>query len=432
MTYIELFDDFAIKNICSSLAQMPDKVVFIGTDKKKMQKAVEVYKKILDDKVEYDFRTAPPHCLSAIVDAIESVIEEEDECVFDITGGGELYLVALGVLWDRYINRDDDKKVNLQMHRFNILNGKYYDCDGDGATVFDDTDESKGHKFNNIHPYLTVLQNANIYGGTIKSIDTPIAMETFSDTNKIWEMCKQDPRLWNASISFVSKYAIKTRTNDENPFYFSFIYDDTELEKAQDAHPILKYLYQVGILNQYEHDVEEKKIEIEFANQYVYDCFNLAGKVLETKIYYLATQVVKADGYAFDDVQVGVELDWDGFVTGENTDAINEVDLILMDGMVPIFISCKNGQVNSEELYKLNSVANKFGGSLACKILITNEIYGMDYSTGRVKNSDTYKEAIRNRAAEMGIYIFENTNEASDEEIMKALAKYRRSYDFKK
>ena len=40
----------------------------------------------------------------------------------------------------------------------------------------------------------------------------------------------------------------------------------------------------------------------------------------------------------------------------------NEIDVMLMRGVVPVFVSCKNGAVKMDELYKLDTVAQRFGG----------------------------------------------------------------------
>ena len=38
---------------------------------------------------------------------------------------------------------------------------------------------------------------------------------------------------------------------------------------------------------------------------------------------------------------------------------VNEIDVMMMHGMQPVFISCKNGSVETEELYKLLKTARR-------------------------------------------------------------------------
>lgn len=98
------------------------------------------------------------------------------------------------------------------------------------------------------------------------------------------------------------------------------------------------------------------------------------------------------------DCMVGVSLDWEqGGIQRqsliEEDDVLNEIDVIAMRNNVPIFISCKNNIVKTNQpLYELDTVANRFGCEKGIRILAA-------------PNGVT--EAIRNRAEEMNIRINE-------------------------
>ena len=79
--------------------------------------------------------------------------------------------------------------------------------------------------------------------------------------------------------------------------------------------------------------------------------------------------------------------------------------------VVPVFISCKNGVLTSDELYKLNTVANRFGGKYAKKVLVTTAISSLG-EAGKY---------IRQRAGDMKIRIIDDIHTLSDEEIEKKL-----------
>ena len=76
----------------------------------------------------------------------------------------------------------------------------------------------------------------------------------------------------------------------------------------------------------------------------------------------------------------GVVIDWQTD-DPDGADVLNEIDLILMHQMTPVFISCKNGEVSNEELYKFNTVAERFGGKYAKKVLIATALDPEDLST---------------------------------------------------
>jgi hypothetical protein len=50
-------------------------------------------------------------------------------------------------------------------------------------------------------------------------------------------------------------------------------------------------------------------------------------------------------------------------------DTVNEIDVLSLRGVVPTFISCKNGTVNQMALYELETVAERFGGKYAKKVI---------------------------------------------------------------
>ena len=90
-----------------------------------------------------------------------------------------------------------------------------------------------------------------------------------------------------------------------------------------------------------------------------------AGSVLELHTY--MEERVKAS-----DCRVGVHIDWDGIVHNDSgRDVLNEIDVMSIQNNRPTFISCKIGNVDQMALYELETVANRFGGKYAKKILST-------------------------------------------------------------
>ena len=73
---------------------------------------------------------------------------------------------------------------------------------------------------------------------------------------------------------------------------------------------------------------------------------------------------------------MSVSIDWDGVISSKDKhkpETRNEIDVVLMHGMTPLFISCKNGNIG-EELYKLHTVAERFGGPYGKKMLIATDL----------------------------------------------------------
>ena len=88
--------------------------------------------------------------------------------------------------------------------------------------------------------------------------------------------------------------------------------------------------------------------------------------------------------------------------------------MIFTRGFIPVFISCKNGQVHKEDLYELYTIGEKFGGEYSKLCLMCTYI----------SNDIHKKESIINRAKTMNIDIIDGIDEMNDDEF-EALLKRR-------
>ena len=128
LTAIEFFDRTPVDNIISSLTTVPEKIIFLG-DSKEMRKFESVHRSFLKKRnINIQLESCPirRNNLNDIVGKLSEIVETEDECVFDVTGGEDLALVAMGIVYQKYRDK------NIQMQRLNIRNGVVSDCDNDG------------------------------------------------------------------------------------------------------------------------------------------------------------------------------------------------------------------------------------------------------------------------------------------------------------
>ena len=133
------------------------------------------------------------------------------------------------------------------------------------------------------------------------------------------------------------------------------------------------------------------------------------------KVYTVAKSIAEDGVPAYDDALNGVVIDWDGEFHDESVEDIydteNEIDVMLMHDVVPVFISCKNGIVTSDELYKLNTVAERFGGKYSKKVLVATSI----------SDFGEQGEYLRQRAKDMNIRLVEKIQDLEDDELEKKL-----------
>lgn len=415
MTFVEFFDKNAIENICACLVNKPDKVIFLGTGSGKMKKHVERYKKIFSERgLEIEFvapKAVTQNNLQTMVDILAEIVEENDDLVFGLTGGEDLHLVAMGIIYERY---KDKKKI--QMHRFNLKNNTISDCDQDGNTIFE-----------GVSPSLNVQENIRIYGGDIvyeyeragSTYPWEYTDEFLIDIDRMWEICRENPKTWNSYAGILARAdALK---NEFDPMLNTDIgysalapYIKASEVKSTDLQNFIRKLYEQGLIIDY--TIDSDRFYISYKDDQVKRCLTKSGQVLEMKITALLLKDVDGNGEKmFNDVVNGVCIDWDGKIAEytDRPDIYNEIDVLAIHGTIPVFVSCKNGKVDINELYKLNSVAERFGGSYALKMLI---------ATGLQEKERKSFEHLFERAEGMGIKVLDNIrydfDNFSDEEII--------------
>lgn len=394
MAVIEFFDrESAVENIASTLVCKPEKVVFIGSNAKRMKRSIENYKAVVDARGingEFSYVAVSRNNLESIITAIEKVVCENTDCRIDISGGDELFLVAVGVILGKY-------KDKVEIHRFDINNNTVRDCDSDGCVL------------RTVPVNLGIDENIRIYGGRVIYNDEKanttckwnFTDDLISDIKSMWNICRKNVRLWNSRTNALAKYC--NRYLDESTLH---LYAD--FEEMKDAEEFFVELKKCGVIKNLEIG---NRISFDFKNNEIVRCLTKAGQLLE-----LIIAVTAMETELYNDVKTGVCIDWDGIVSDDRrADVENEMDVIFMDGMIPVFVSCKNGEVDSDELYKLAVVSERFGGKYVRKVLVTTQLDEMGYKA----------EYIRARAKDMGIRLVENLDTMSEKELRDTVAKFR-------
>lgn len=411
MTIVEFFDKVSVDNMISCLTVKPEKIIFIG-DRKPMTRQCEAYKRLAERKgidVDFEFVSVIRSNLQNIVEALEKIVQTEAEVAFDLTGGEDLILVAMGMVYERY-----KSTKNIQMHRFNVGTGVILDCDYDGTTPTTEV------------PELTVEENIMLYGGAIVpfnghkgTYDWDLNPDFTSDLEVLWGVCKRNPGLWNAQIHTVYYFL---KFGSAEPDSLKITASKTFIEKAMLNEgrkftwdiDYMKALERYGFINSLSDS--EDFVSFCFKNEQIKQCLTKAGTLLELIVYYYSTLAVDKNGRKrFNDSRIGVYIDWDSSIhtaDDDEKDTENEIDVILMRGLIPIFISCKNGDVNENELYKLNTVAERFGGPYAKKVLVTS------YAGKLTGDSRKYFEQ---RVKDMKIQLIEGVHELTDSEFEKKI-----------
>ncbi|MBQ4353329.1 MAG: DUF1887 family protein [Clostridia bacterium] len=417
MTLIELYDRTPVENIVAALALKPEKIIYVGSDSRKIRRSVPYYKKILEGRgirPVMEVNTVAKNDLESIVAELFDLIEsaEDDQLVVDISGGDESVLVALGMILG--CCRADGK--NLYAFRINVVSRR--------AVLYSIQKGENGRKkierqqldfSDGSQVYLTVEENITLHGGRIlsKGINFPIGDAAAEDVRAMWEICRRDCSAWNAKIGVlsgaVSAYSDtgKKFMLPENAFGTGRNDVDRKLWNAFAERGLViidRKLSRDGL------------IIFSYKNKIVDECLNKSGSALEYFIYLMGLEKREKAGYVFDDAQLSVVIDWDDEPNGTS----NEIDCIFMRGLVPVFVSCKNGDVKTDELYKLDAVSDKFGSGYAKKMLVSTVYFD---PASRSYDGDRAVQTLRDRASDMYIRLLSLAHTMTEAEIGEDLAK---------
>ncbi len=364
---IEFFDVEPIENLVTCLNYKMDKVIYFGYSDDMTEHRKKVTKKSLRkicglENVE--FVEICRNNLDKIVDSVEKVIKTEHEsgnqCFFELTGGEELELVAMGILSARY---------NLPMHRFDMSVGKVQVLNENNGRTIDTLVEKRKIE-------LTLDEIIEMHGGAIDYKEASFSREELvvpgfeEDALAMWNFVSKNNKQWNC-ISSVFKgcagyeeeftkvaiwekklHSLATNTQGVGSFEVFKRYFDKFVSMG-----ILVNVERVG-----------GKLTFEYKSGAIKECIVEAGTLLELYTYFRLKNSKK-----YSDYRIGVNLNWDGEVDSRDDGVENEVDVMVLDGYIPTFISCKNGKVTQMALYELETVANRFGGKYAKKVMIASQ-----------------------------------------------------------
>lgn len=383
----EFLDDEPIENLITCMNFKIDRVVFFGYHKtiEEQKERTEKFLKKYCGVQTVVFHALSQHDLQSALNTMRKEVQYErsqkNQIYFDITGGEDLILVAFGML---------SKELEMPMHMYDVVADKLVELDeGAKASISKDVETKKVQ--------MSIELFIKIHGGKInknlhkeiKGIDNP---EFMDDVEKIYQIAKQNWDYWNPFSDFLRTTMVPV---DAETLHVSkrtqtildaLSVSATKLKTVRKLNEIVDALAAVGVLIDVDH--ANGRYRFRFKNQAIKECLWEGGSILELHI---CQKEARHSG----ECQVGVHLDWDGVIHDEpGVDVLNEIDVLSLDGNIPTFISCKSGKMGAQQslyaLYELDTVARRFGGKYAKKVLVT---------------AKDLQPVYLERAAEMGIEV---------------------------
>lgn len=373
-TLIEYYDKDVLKNIMGVLTLRPDKVIFLYDREMKDPIAFRSLRTcFLRHMPNMILETHPVDISSMdkIYHKTLDVLRANDSCLINLTGGSELMIIAgfrAGMETGARLLHTD----LAQNHISDLL-----------------TDEVVANTTT-----LTLQDFVDARGACfIGESHQPPLPERF---DAIWNMARylfHHLSEWKTTCSYLQTVAARYLPHEVFMDSKEQIYVKNGRRVAPDR-AILKEFQRLGFLKNLVMDGER----VHFSYCSVQDRSYCTGYGVWLELY---VYIAAMRAGVFDDVKLGTMIDWnayDGVVV-----AGNEIDVILMQQSLPVFISCKLRSADTAALNELLIAKKRVGGWFSKGVIVT-------FGKEKTECSGTYQ-----RAKELGLELLDASDVLSED-----------------
>lgn len=366
LTQIEFYDKDALKNILAVITLKPDKVVyFYDKEIKDMNYFVSLYKcfkkhipNVILEKYPVDINS-----IQDVYEKTKKIIQENDKCIIELTGGSELMMIG----GYKAGFESNTKMVYTDIARGLVIN-------------IDDKDDAVKTSNLTLSDFIDA-KGASVIGNSHHEPKEEMYEKIVRMSNILFENLKG----WRATCGFVQT-AMANSSNDELELKSRSCIFQRDGKKVMPDRNILHGFLKNGFIKELNYTSEN--IRFVFQSKEAKGYMINYGVWLEMFVFISA----KKAG-VFDDVKLGAMIDWNVYdgtvVTG------NEIDVLISDNAMPVFISCKLRDADTAAINELLITKKRLGGWFSKGIIVT---FGNDKSN----KTGTYK-----RAQELGIQMLD-------------------------
>lgn len=385
-TLVELFDlENTVDNILASHIFRPERVVFLTDERSEcITRIWEIERALTKKYPKMRFTIQPLNTSRNVNEVCERLLATYPDPVFDLTGGNDAISFAI----------------------IQLCNRRFRPCFcidwQEGIILCSEAAEDYRNDFEMPNLSLEDLLGAN--GATIfrKMHATPpeprhdAILEFFQETLR-------RPKEWLMFCRFLQQAAAEaSRKRHPTVIQCRQSISDPNGRVSQFRPEFAQLAYRLGFLKNLE--INPRQVYMKFADETSLRYLTSQGTWLELYSYIMC----KRTGW-FHECQMSVVIDWDG-IPQRKDNVVNEIDVMLMRGITPIFISCKTSVPTTESLNEIELYAKKLGGAGAKSMLVT---------TASLDDAPT----VRVRAKELDLILVERKDLLKEEGILPFLRK---------
>lgn len=347
-TIIELYDKEPVENVLSACIFAPDMVVYLCDTRDTTLRKEQAVSRLLKSrglKTKTRFYYVDTRSISLIRRVLDAVVQDYPGCVFDFSGGADLVLMTAAVYC---------AERHIRAFFIDVERGKFINLRGCEQLAFRFT-----------MPSFSVEDIFAITGmRAVGNGHFPLAQLTddfVSDAKHIWEQILEDPDDWNAAAGFFQ--AVGAQLGPDELWV-----DVPRVLRSGRYHAVcpegpVQFLARNGILRNF--SMTRDRVRFRYKTGMMKKNLQNHGLWLELYLYFELR-----DSGLFDDVRTSVLVEWD---TGgdSRSHTRNEIDVMAIRGVTPIFISCKMGAPTPLALSEIRLLGEKMGGGYAQTVLLT-------------------------------------------------------------
>ena len=367
-TLIELYDERPIENVLGTEVFHPEETVLLCppdvASNGALKKAMEVYFRHRECPVKLTF--VPVSMLDAVKigKQLSRILETREDCAIDISGGTDAALFAAGTVSGETPVYTYSRKKNAF---FEIMNAPF--ARGLPCTVRLDAESCF------LMAGGTLLQGRG---------DNRALKAMLPEIDRLFSVYARYRRVWNRQISYIQ------RISSSEPGVLGAggaltVKADNRAVTADGG--LFRALAEAGLIRDF--DMTDDALSFSFPSETVRFWLRDVGSVLELQVY---RACLAAD--CFDDVVLSAVVNWEGG-RDQRSGVTNEIDVMAVRGIQPVFISCKTCEIRTEALNELAILRDRFGGKGSRAIIVTSAA------------ATRSRTPMRRRAAELEIEVIE-------------------------
>ena len=370
-TIIELYDERPIENVLGTEVFRPEETVIICPPE---VEADHVYRKSLQKYFEHrgisvrlTFVSVSLLNAGKIEKKLRQVLETHPESAIDISGGTDAALFAAGEV--------ASTMGDIPVYTYSRKKNSFF--------------EIKNAPFARDLPCRVRLDAESCFlmaGGTLLPgrEDNEKLKTMLPEMEKLFDIFLKYRRVWNRQINYIQKISSSLPGELQAEGHLTEKADRGTVTADQG---LLQALAQAELI----HDLtfEEDRVRFSFPDEMIRFWLRDIGAVLELQVFRACL-----DCECFDDVVLSAVVNWQG--NEKMRDAVtNEIDVMAVQGIQPVFISCKTSEIKTGALNELAVLRDRFGGKGSRALIVTSSFQGKGLAP------------MRKRASELGIEVIE-------------------------